>query len=203
MDFYTELKDSISADHEATENVFQPSLFSEDFNIEDYKRYLLSNYIFFRSHEAYVSVLDVPEEGKALLTPSRADMLESDLQKLQVNMSGVPLLTPELIAAQPEQADTAALGHVYVVAGSAMGAKIISKHLREKPFVRETGADSFLESYVHFSGEEWKAFKQILNTVSNKGSKEAVIKAAKISFGYFSRSYDMAGKFLNKAQYTS
>ncbi|MFA0961452.1 biliverdin-producing heme oxygenase [Roseivirga sp. BDSF3-8] len=198
MTFHDTLKDSIAAEHDATEKVFQPSLFSEAFSAEDYKRYLLSNYLFFKAHEMRVAEVELPSTVHHLLHPSRADMLREDLHDLSIKG---PLPDPPLreLSHQGSQhtAEASALGHVYVLAGSAMGARMISKHLLEKPFMTQGVADRFLQSYDRFDGRSWNAFKETLNQIDAPDRQQATIQAARTSFALFAQCYRQATHFLD------
>ncbi len=76
-----------------------------------------------------------------------------------------------------------ALGCLYVMEGSTLGGRIVSKVLKEKLDIDQSNGATFFNGYGPETGSKWKKFQEALVAYSTDTTKEdAVIDAADTTF---------------------
>jgi len=71
-----------------------------------------------------------------------------------------------------------AFGAMYVIEGSTLGGKIISKMIQQHLHIEDGKGLSFFNSYGEQTEQMWASFKEILNDVAITAGDEAVITGA-------------------------
>lgn len=176
------LKLETAAEHAAIEGatgVMDPGL-----SLEAYRAYLERTLGFYQVVESQLRQLGVWEALSL-----RAD----EREKLPLLAEDIVLLgniEPASIRscnAPPVFASTAeAIGGAYVLEGSTLGGRVISRHVQSL-----FGADvprSFLECYGAETGEKWQAFRAALTRfASSRELEDGMIAGARETFGAFTR----------------
>jgi len=67
------------------------------------------------------------------------------------------------------------LGGMYVLEGSTLGGKIITKHLQQSLGEKAAGKTSYLNPYEEQAGSRWKNFLQLLEQAATETNNEAAI----------------------------
>lgn len=81
-----------------------------------------------------------------------------------------------------------AFGALYVIEGSTLGGKIISKMVQQHLNITDGKGLSFFNGYGEDTGNKWQAFRQVLNNIAQTTAEEnAVIAAANDTFLKFKR----------------
>ncbi|WP_345949860.1 biliverdin-producing heme oxygenase [Mucilaginibacter sp. PAMB04274] len=84
------------------------------------------------------------------------------------------------------QNTTQAYGALYVIEGSTLGGKIISKMMAQQLDIKDSTGLSFFNSYGDNTELMWDTFKQTLNNrVKSEGEAAEVIESANQTFGKF------------------
>ncbi len=79
-----------------------------------------------------------------------------------------------------------AFGALYVIEGSTLGGKIISKMVQQHLGINNGKGLSFFDGYGEDTGKKWKGFQQILNSIApSKTEQDEVIAAANNTFEKF------------------
>ncbi|MFD0748714.1 biliverdin-producing heme oxygenase [Mucilaginibacter calamicampi] len=79
-----------------------------------------------------------------------------------------------------------AFGALYVIEGSTLGGKIISKMVQQHLGITDGKGLSFFDGYGDDTGKKWSAFQQALNNIGMSPEREdAVIAAANDTFAKF------------------
>lgn len=150
----------------------------------EYRAYLESSLGFYRVVEERLcrvgvwEVLNLPAAERLKLTS-----LVSDLRALGHED---PFDLP-VCAEPPEWSSVAeAVGGAYVLEGSTLGGRVISRHIRER-----FGADvprSFLECYGESTGEKWQTFRSALvGFATSRDVENRMIAGARATFLAFTR----------------
>ena len=71
-----------------------------------------------------------------------------------------------------------AFGALYVIEGSTLGGKIISKMIQQHLRMDNGAGLSFFNSYGEKTEQMWNGFKEILNSVASTAEDQAIITAA-------------------------
>ena len=176
------LKLETAAEHDAIEaasGVLDPQL-----SLEAYRAYLERTFGFYLVVEQQLRRLGVWE---ALGLPA------SDREKLPLLAEDLVLLgnmEPASIRAcdaPPEFSGIAeAVGGAYVLEGSTLGGRVISRHVR-----RRFGSDvasTFLDGYGTDTGEQWQSFRAALQRfASSREVEDRIIAGARDTFRSFTR----------------
>lgn len=111
-------------------------------------------------------------------------LLEKDLQSFGVNVAEV-----EMWADLPAiRAASEAVGCLYVLEGSTLGGRIISRHLREKLELNAENGAAYFNSYGERVGEMWMAFCLFANEFAAANNQEnEIIGAAQQTFQSFEK----------------
>jgi heme oxygenase len=176
------LKLETAAEHAAIEGatgVMDPGL-----SLEAYRAYLERTLGFYQVVERQLRQLGVWE---ALRLPAdereKLPLLAEDIVLLgNIEPASIPVCNaPPVLASTAE-----AIGGAYVLEGSTLGGRVISRHVQSL-----FGADvprSFLECYDAATGERWQAFRAALSGfASSRDLEDRVIAGARETFGAFTR----------------
>jgi heme oxygenase len=86
-----------------------------------------------------------------------------------------------------------ALGALYVIEGSTLGGKIISKMMQQQLSLSDNTGLSFFNSYGEQTLAMWQVFKQAIDRPLNPVDEDMVIKAANDTFIKFGEWFDSNG----------
>lgn len=79
-----------------------------------------------------------------------------------------------------------AFGALYVIEGSTLGGKIISKMIQQHLHINDGAGLSFFNSYGDETEKMWNAFKEVLNSVAiSHDDEEVILQAANQTFVKF------------------
>jgi heme oxygenase len=154
-DILTRLKLETAAEHaaiEAAAGVMNPEL-----RVEQYADYLAQSFGFYAPVEAMLERLGAWQAlGLSRAERSKLPLLEHDLLALGRDPSALPRCE-----APPRLRDAAeAFGCLYVLEGSTLGGRVISRHVQAR-----LGAElprRFLDGYGAETGERWQEFRRAL-----------------------------------------
>jgi heme oxygenase len=176
------LKLETAAEHAAIEGatgVMEPGL-----TLEGYRAYLERTLGFYQGVEQQLRQLGV---WPALSLPAdereKLPLLAEDI----VLLGNIEPASIRVCNAPPLFASTAeAIGGAYVLEGSTLGGRVISRHVQSL-----FGADvprSFLECYGAETGARWQSFRAALSRfASSRELEDRVIAGARETFGAFTR----------------
>jgi heme oxygenase len=179
-DFLARLKQETAAEHAAIEAA--ADIMHEAFNHVDYRRYLEQSYAFYKPVERLLEEARVWETlGLPGAERNKLPLLARDLESLGSDPGGLPRAAP------PELGDVdQAVGCAYVLEGSTLGGRIISRHVQAC-----LGVDvprNFLECYGAKTGERWQEFRAALaRHARGRDVENRVITGAKATFSAFTR----------------
>jgi heme oxygenase len=176
------LKLETAADHAAIEEasaILHPRL-----SIEGYRAYLEDTFGFYQIAEPQLARKGVWQRLE--LSASERFKLPLLIRDLQALGCADPSSLP-VCEAPPEWPGAAeAVGAAYVLEGSTLGGKVISRHIQQR-----FGADiprAFLECYGPSSGEYWRAFRSALpRFASTRELENRMISGAQATFRTFTR----------------
>jgi heme oxygenase len=185
---FDRLKEGTADIHQQIEE--RVPVFREDFTLAEYVRLLERFYGYWAPLEG--KLLDVPGLNHPELDlPSRmkSALLLEDLRILGRDPAAVPRCDrlPALDSVPR------ALGCLYVLEGSTLGARFISKRLAEHLNLREGSGASFFNAYGDSSGRRWLEFKSFISTHAEPQHTEEIVAAARQTFQCF---YDWLGAIL-------
>jgi heme oxygenase (biliverdin-IX-beta and delta-forming) len=176
------LKHETAAEHATIENA--TAIMNPRLSLLEYRAYLESSLGFYCVAEAKLcragvwEVLNLPAAERLKLP-----LLVKDLQALGHED---PFSLP--VCDQPPEwpSAAAAVGGAYVLEGSTLGGRVISRHIHER-----FGADApcaFLECYGRNTGEKWQAFRSALaGFASSREIENQIIAGARATFTAFTR----------------
>lgn len=175
------LKEQTSAQHIALEESKLLSHFgNKTIDLTIYKAILKKFYGFFLPMEERLdSFLQLPFFLPDYPSRRKSSTLAADLRHLGINPNDLPICT-----ALPQLADLAqAFGCLYVLEGSTLGGRVITKILHEALQIDERSGASYFNGYGAFTGDKWKLFCQTLLQYGEQGGKEeAMIEGANATF---------------------
>lgn len=155
-------------------------------NKSDYAQLLVIFYRFFGSLEITINrhldlscMPDYPHRRKSVA-------LANDL-----NLLG--LAPPQLPNANelPEINDHfQATGALYVIEGSTLGGRIISKIIQQQLNLADMNGLTFFKGYGDRTYRMWQHFKYSIDQVSNESKKNSIIQSANDTFIQFSKWFD-------------
>ncbi len=175
------LKARTAHQHQQTEDGVD--LMQDDFSLTDYRNLLVKFYAFYKTYETKMrdamgeNSIDFNYEER-LNTPK----LLADLENLGLTESEISDIKDfgDLPALDSQEK---IFGSLYVIEGSTLGGQYISRHLKEKFGLDETGGIAFFSGYGKETGKMWKAFrKAITDFAETSEDHEAIIKSANATF---------------------
>jgi heme oxygenase len=180
-DILARLKLETAAEHAAVERatgVMKPGL-----TLVEYRLYLEKTVGFYLPVEETLRRMDVwgalelAAEERVKLT-----FLTRDLSLLRSDPAGVAVCD-----APPQLAGLAeAVGCAYVLEGSTLGGRVISRHVQQR--FGAAVPRGFLECYGAHTGESWQAFRAaVLSFATTRQIEDRVISGARETFRAFTR----------------
>jgi heme oxygenase len=149
---------------------------------QDYVELLHLFYSYFAGLEqqinAYINPSNLPDHAGRRKTEAIADDLKALGSQVPVIANGddLPQINNELQA----------FGALYVIEGSTLGGKIISKMIQQYLNINDGTGLSFFDGYGDQTQQMWDTFKQKLNDiVKSEADEETVLAAANQTFSQF------------------
>lgn len=180
--FLQNLRSETAFSHTTLEqNPYSVALMSPTVTLADYANYLQKLYGFVSGFECSVYPLLKSIDPEIELR-RKSKLMESDLKKLNIDLSAIPMVSKEHFKMHYPDIMTA-LGGLYVLEGSMLGGVMIKKHLTEKL------PNEILEKIEYFTGygsETGKIWKNFLNILSSNAidieTEKVIINSAKNTF---------------------
>jgi heme oxygenase len=174
---HTSLKEQTRAFHGAVESRLGV-LMSKTLSLQQYMEIVKKLHGFYQPIESQLlSIREWDDAGLNLQQRQKLPLLVQDLVSLHVE--------PDEIAALPcccelpgLQTVSQAFGCLYVLEGSTLGGKIITRHLKEVLHLDETNGCSFFNSYGSEVGTMWRGFLDALARYTEHHGNEDVIVAS-------------------------
>jgi heme oxygenase (biliverdin-IX-beta and delta-forming) len=154
-------------------------VFRPEFDLAGYIRLLERLYGFWSPLEANLSrVKALNDPALALQTRMKSQLLEADLRILGHTTTTLPEC-PALpfIGTLPS-----ALGCLYVLEGSTLGARIISRRLESHLKLREGSGAVFFNAYGDATGRRWSEFRLFVTANVTLDQSEETVNAAVQTF---------------------
>jgi heme oxygenase (biliverdin-IX-beta and delta-forming) len=189
FDIFQRLKQETAVAHQSVEN-YVP-VFRAGFDLQEYGVLLEKFYGFWAPLEAELSQspsLCAPELD--LVGRLKSHLLEDDLRFLGRDPAGVPRCD-KLPAVD---SFWRGLGCLYVLEGSTLGSRFISRRLEETLQVQAGSGASFFNAYGEAVGEHWKAFKAFATARVELDQAAEVVTSACDTFQNF-EAWLKGGKF--------
>ena len=179
-DISARLKRETASEHAAIEAA--SGILHQGLTREQYRRYLERWFGFVAPFEAELCRREV--WGSLGLSPderTKRGALERDLTELGATVSALPLCPLPELGGLPE-----ALGGAYVLEGSTLGGRILSRHVLA--CLGNAVPRRFLEVYGPHTGERWQAFRSALsNHAGSPETSDRVVAGARATFRAFTR----------------
>lgn len=171
------LKKDTCPDHEAVEQLTR--VMDPDLSLDVYRDYLVR---MGRVHDALEPGLAaVP--GLSAVVPDLDERWKSPLVRADLARLG-SVTPPQSTPARPLASVAHALGCLYVLEGSTLGARHITRHVDATLGSAVADARRYLTAYGERSGTMWKRFGEALESwCAAHGQEDAVIAGAKDTFG--------------------
>jgi heme oxygenase len=116
----------------------------------------------------------------------RQDLIAGDLMALGLSQADIEALPRCAAAAELAAEPAPALGSIYVLEGSSLGGKIISRALSRAPWAPPGGLRYF-DPYGERTGPMWRAFQGALTSASTPATDPAVETGALETFALLQR----------------
>jgi heme oxygenase len=179
-DIFESLREGTSEIHRRIEE--RVPVFRHDFARADYVRLLERFYGFWGPLEAKLSRLDVLREKDLNLEGRlKGALLQKDLRFLGREPANVPSCD-NLPAVDSFQR---AFGCLYVMEGSTLGARIISRRLEEHLQLVDGSGASFFNAYGASTGRYWNAFRSFVVARVTMDDTPEIVTAARQTFQNF------------------
>lgn len=157
----------------------QLQIFAPEFNLSAYTQLLAKFYGFWAPLEAQLrKVPELRHPALALETRLKSDLLEADLRVFGVD----PVLAPVCSDLPAVSTLPGGLGCLYVLEGSTLGSKIISRHIRARFRIDAGSGASFFNAYGPAVGERWSEFRQFVSSNAEAGHEGEMLMAARTTF---------------------
>lgn len=174
------LRQETEADHHAAEEALP--LMQPDLDTAKYVHYLRKLYGVVAAWEEQAPSF-APDWLRALLVArGRKSFLNRDLAWF-----GIPELRARAALPAMDNLPTL-LGAMYVMEGSTLGGKIISRHVAETLHLTQGHGDAFFRGHGSQTGPYWKEFCEVLKTRIPDDQTDIVIASAKAMFATFADS---------------
>ncbi|WP_028979138.1 biliverdin-producing heme oxygenase [Sporocytophaga myxococcoides] len=174
------IKRQTAENHAAMENsnLMKPVV-SRELSLESYKNILIKFYGFFHPLENSInSFSDIHNYLHDFETRRKSTALKDDLHKLGCNEE-INLCNdlPEI------KTSSQALGCLYVMEGSTLGGRMISRIISETISLNKDSGVSFFNGYGEETGKKWKSFCEALTHYSSAvNDDDTIIDAANETF---------------------
>jgi len=177
-DILARLKQETAAEHAAIEAA--AGVMDSALSLASYQCYLEQSYAFYAVVEPLLhelgawQALGLPAEERTKLP-----LLEADLETLGSDVARLPRAVPPRLPGVAE-----AYGCLYVLEGSTLGGRVISRHVQAR--LGSGVPRAFLEAYGSRTGERWQAFRAALAGAPRSRDVDArIIVGAKATFEAF------------------
>jgi len=179
MIFIEKLRSETKSIHQALEKVLIPGIKQAN-SPEAYAGILKTFYGYFKGMEP---ILDAQLSDKLVPAYSKrrkSNVILEDLKSM--NMSGELAVANDLpeISTVPQ-----ALGALYVLEGSTLGGRVITKMLMQNLNLTDTKHLQFFSGYGDQTEMMWGSFLETLNNASNDQTEDEIIQAAAETFSKF------------------
>jgi heme oxygenase len=176
------LKLETAAEHAAIEGA--TGVLAPDLDLQGYRAYLERTFAFYLVVEQQLRGLGVWEAlGLPATDRDKLPLLAEDL----VLLGNLEPASIRACDAPPDFTSTAAaVGGAYVLEGSTLGGRVISRHIQRRfgPDVART----FLDGYGADTGEKWQSFRAALvRFASSREVEDQIIAGAQETFRSFAR----------------
>lgn len=171
MSLLTELKSSTQSEHDSIEASL--NLMDPEMTLEKYKSMLSRFYGF------YAAVEPELEKFASLPLEKRAPVLEKDLGFFNISPSSIEKLPPSSFSLEKMED---ALGMLYVLEGSSLGAQVLSRHFEEKLKVQKGKGLDFFFGHGRETMPRWLVFKDKLEALGSELKRDSIIVSAKKTF---------------------
>ncbi|MBO9703880.1 MAG: biliverdin-producing heme oxygenase [Sporocytophaga sp.] len=174
------IKQLTSQNHTAMENsnLMKP-IIDRELNLESYKNILIKFYGFFQPLENSINKFsDIHNYLPDLETRRKSMALKDDLNILGFT-DEISLCTdlPEI------KTSSQALGCLYVMEGSTLGGRIISRIIKETLLLDNESGASFFSGYGEETSKKWKLFCEVLTDYGTTANDDGtIIDAANETF---------------------
>lgn len=157
-------------------------VFRSDFGLADYRVLVERFYGFWAPLERKLSQLHVLLDTELDLAGRlKSFMLERDLQILGCQAA----LVPQCDTLPVVESFVQGLGCLYVMEGSTLGARVISRQLQNKLNLDGDSGASFFNAYGDLVGKRWSDFSSFVTARVNSEDAEEMITAARHTFECF------------------
>jgi heme oxygenase len=179
--FTEKIKEATLQNHQQTEKI----LITQMKNMrskQDYLALLGDFYAYFggleQQIERFISVSDLPDYHERRKTEAIANDIKA--------LSGTIPATAQNDDLPQIDNYLKAFGALYVIEGSTLGGKIISKMVQQHLQITENAGLSFFNSYGEDTMQMWERFKDVLNQVAaTPADEEIILGAANETFAKF------------------
>lgn len=174
------IKKQTAENHAAMENssVMKPVM-NRELNLESYKKILIKFYGFFQPLEDSINRFsDIHNYLPDLETRRKSSAIKEDLYRLGYK-SEIDICKdlPEITTLSQ------ALGCLYVMEGSTLGGRMISRIITESLLLDKDSGGSFFSGYGEETGKKWKLFCAALTEYSAAAKDDnTIINAANETF---------------------
>lgn len=176
-DVFQRLKDNTADIHEQVEQKVR--IFSPQFDVQAYTRLLTRFYGFWAPLEEELCHLpELRNPALHLEFRLKAHLLEADLRFFGIDPTVVPVCSSLPVV----RTFGRALGCLYVLEGSTLGARFIAKHISVQLNIDEDSGGLFFNAYGAAVGERWLAFKAFVISQANIWTEEELLSAARETF---------------------
>ena len=151
----------------------------------DYTRFLALFYGYFGALE-----LSINKCLNASIIPDYENRRKTEALKIDLkilNQEDLKLAASELLPVIENHLQS--LGALYVIEGSTLGGKIISKMIKQQ-LKTEVMAFTFFTGYGDQSANMWNSFKHILNSITQPDQIGIIVESANVTFQKFSFWFD-------------
>jgi heme oxygenase len=171
------LKASTAQLHERVEQRLQ--IFTPQFDLRAYTRLVTRFYGFWSPLEIELrKVRGLSSSSLALDRRLKAHLLEADLRVLGID----PAVVPQCDRIPNVQTFSRALGCLYVLEGSTLGAQFIATHLSEKFQIGRASGGAFFCAYEGEVAQRWSDFRAFLILHANTEKNDEILSAARDTF---------------------
>jgi heme oxygenase len=181
-DILARLKLETADEHAAIEEATR--IMRPDIGVPDYREYLERTYGFYRPVEQMLERFGVWPALELDGSPRvKLPLLARDLLELGRDPSVLPICAapPQLGGGLPE-----AVGCAYVLEGSTLGGRVISRHVQTR--LGPQVPHRFLDAYGADTGDRWQAFRAALRWFADSREIEnRIIVGARQTFESFTR----------------
>ena len=180
FDIFQQLKEGTAAIHRQIEErvpVFRPG-----FDLEDYRELLERFYGFWTPLETQLSkVRELEHPELELAGRLKSGLLRNDLRILGRD----PDTVPRCEDLPSVNTFLSGIGCLYVLEGSTLGARLISKRIGSELQLRDGSGGSFFNAYGESVGRRWTEFRNFVTPRVDPDGAEETVATARQTFQCF------------------